>query len=415
MKLTGPLPALLSLALATSLVGGGALYAQLEGADRGVPPIESASTFEVTGIEVDATGKTAQEARMAGWRQAQSRGWQELWAKTNKRPPSQAPKLSDSALNSMVSGIIIEQEQIGPTRYIARLGVLFDRSRSGQLLGVSGFNRRSHPVLVIPVMQTGSTLQTFESRNEWQKAWARFRTVNSPIDYVRTSGSGIDPLLLNATQTRRPGRGWWRMLVDTYGAADVIVPEVRLKRSYPGGPAIGTFTARHGPDNEVLGRFSLRAGNSASIPAMMDEGVRRLDLIYRQALDLGLLTADPSLEIIEPEIVNEVAEEIESQNVETRTAQPSPSTAPAAPVPTGAASSFSIQVSTPTPESIGAAELAVSRVNGVTSALTTNQALGGTSTMRVTYVGDAAALAAALQAQGWNVQVVGGNALSISR
>lgn len=416
MKLTGPLPTLLSLAFATTLIGGGALYAQLEGADRGVPPIESASTFEVTGVEVDATGKTPQEARMEGWRQAQSRGWRALWANTNKRPQSEAPKLSDSVLNSMVSGIIIEQEQIGPTRYIARLGVLFDRSRSGQLLGVSGFSRRSHPVLVIPVMQTGSSLQTFESRNEWQKAWARFRTVNSPIDYVRTSGSGIDPLLLNATQTRRPGRGWWRMLVDTYGATDVIVPEVRLKRSFPGGPAIGTFTARHGPDNKVLGRFALRAGNSTSIPRMMDEGVRRLDLIYRQALDLGLLTADPSLEIVEPEIVNEVAEQIESSNVESSRQVETPvSTAPAAPVQTGAASGFSIQVATPTAESVGAAELAVSRVSGVTSALTTNQALGGTSTMRVTYVRDAAALAAALRAQGWNAQVVGGNTLSISR
>jgi hypothetical protein len=416
--------AVLTVALAATALGGGALYAQLEGADRGVPPIESASTFEVTGIEVDTIGKTSEEARMEGWRQAQSLGWKALWSKTNNRPQSEAPALGDSALNSMVSGIIVEQEQIGPKRYIAKLGVLFDRGRSGQLLGVSGLQRRSHPVLVIPVMQTGGSFQTFESRNEWQKAWARFRTVNSPIDYVRPTGSGIDPLLLNAMQTRRPGRGWWRMLVDAYGAADVIVPEVRLKRSYPGGPAIGVFTARHGPDNDMIGRFALRAGNSASIPAMMNEGVRRLDILYGQALGAGLLTADPSLEIVLPAILNQVAEQIENRNVETsrradaptvRSDRPQPSQAPAAPVPTGGASGFSIQVSTPTPESVGAAELSVSRVGGVTSALTTSPAVGGTSQMRVTYAGDAQALAAALRAQGWNVQVLGGNALSISR
>jgi hypothetical protein len=410
----------LSVALAATVLGGGALYAQLEGADRGVPPIESASTFEVTGIEVDAVGKTAEEARMEGWRQAQSLGWKALWSKTNNRPQSEAPTLGDSALNAMVSGIIVEQEQIGPKRYIAKLGVLFDRGRSGQLLGVSGLRRRSHPVLVIPVMLTGSSVQTFESRNEWQKAWARFRTVNSPIDYVRPTGSGIDPLLLNATQTRRPGRGWWRMLVDAYGAADVIVPEVHLKRSYPGGPAIGVFTARHGPDNDILGRFALRAGNSASIPAMLSEGVRRLDILYGRALDAGLLTADPSLDIVLPNILNLVAEQIENRNVDASrradtATRPQAPQAPATPIQTGAASGFSIQVSTPTPESVGAAELSVSRVGGVTSALTTSPSVGGTSQMRVTYVGDAAGLAAALRGQGWNVQVLGGNALSISR
>ena len=50
------------------------------------------------------------------------------------------------------------------------------------------------------------------------------------------------------------------------------------------------------------------------------------------------------------------------------------------------------------------AELSVSRINGVTSALTTSLALGGTSVMRVTFVGDSASLQAALQAQGWQVQ-----------
>ena len=62
--------------LAGALLGaGGALYAQLEGADRGVPPIDSSSTLEVTGIEVDASGKTSEEARLEGWRQAQRLGW----------------------------------------------------------------------------------------------------------------------------------------------------------------------------------------------------------------------------------------------------------------------------------------------------------------------------------------------------
>ena len=396
--------------LAGALLGaGGALYAQLEGADRGVPPIDSSSTLEVTGIEVDASGKTSEEARLEGWRQAQRLGWAALWANSTGRPASQAPDLSDSVLNTIVSGIIIEQEQIGPKRYIARLGLLFDRSRAGQMLGGGqGVVRRSAPMLVIPVMQTGSTLYSLEFRNEWQKAWARFRTGGSAIDYVRPTGSGVDPLLLNAAQTHRPGRAWWRILIDGYGAADVVIPEVHLKRLYPGGPAIGTFTARFGPDNLVLDRFTLRVENSAAIPRLMDEGVRRLDLAYTRALAAGLLRPDPSLIVEEPDIAAEIAEEIEAATDAI--------TGPAAtgPVPVGAASAFSIQVDTPSAAAVSQAELSVSRINGVTSALTTSLALGGTSVMRVTFVGDSAALQAALQAQGWTVQG-SGNTLRITR
>lgn len=402
-------PVLFGTLGAALLAGASILYAQLEGAERGVPPIESASTFEVTGIEVDVTAKTAEEARLTGWREAQRKGWRALWASTNKRPQSEAPNLSDSVLDSMVSSIVIENEQIGPRRYVARLGILFDRARSGQMLGVSGITRRSHPMLVIPVMLTGSTPQSFESQTEWQKAWARFRTVTSPIDYVRPVGSGIDPLLLNLAQAKRPGRDWWRMLLDQYGAADILVPMVQLKRSYPGGPAIGIFTARHGPDDEIIARFRLRAPDSARIPAMLDEGVRQIDQAYARALAEGRLRADPSLELVEPDVVNELAEEIESRSASGQ------AQVPTTPVPTGAASSFSIQVPTPTAPSVGEAELAVSRVNGVTSALTTSLALGGTSVMRVTFVGDAQALAAALRAQGWNAEVVGGSTLRISR
>src|SRR3546814_14622302 len=96
--------------------------------------------------------------------------------------------------------------------------------------GTQGPDRRSAPMLVIPNLQTGSTRYSFEFQNEWQKAWARFRTGGSAIDYVRPTGLGIDPLLLNAAETRRPGRAWWRMILDSYGAADVVVPEVHRKR-----------------------------------------------------------------------------------------------------------------------------------------------------------------------------------------
>ena len=400
-----PLALLIPAVAALLLVGAGVLYAQLEGGERGIPPVDSTSNFEILGVNVDVSAETAEKARLEGWRRAQSLGWRMLWARTHNRPLAQAPVLTDSVLNGIVSGIVIEQEQIGPTRYIARLGVLFDRARTGQMLGVQGLARRSAPMLVIPVMRTGSSAYSFEYRNDWQRAWAQYRTANSPIDYVRPAGTGIDPLVLNLAQSKRRGRGWWRMLLDQYGAADIVVPELELRRAYPGGPALGIFSARYGPDNLLIGRFELTARNSAEIPRMLDEGVRRLDLLYAQALDRGLLRPDPTLVIVQPPLPPLPPQETEAPPAEEMGAQ----------VPAAATTTFSVQVATPDAGAVQQAEVSVSRVNGVTSAITTSLALGGTSIMRVGFVGDSAALQAALQAQGWQVQVVNGSTLRISR
>ena len=403
MTLRRPILFAIPLLLAALATGAGLLYAQLDGADRGIPPIDSTSNFEQLGVEVDVTAANAERARVEGWRQAQREGWRMLWSRTTGRPANQAPNLSESVLNTIVSGIVIEQEQISQTRYIARLGVLFDRARTGQMLGVQGLTRRSAPVLVIPVMTTGGAAYTFEIRNEWQRAWAQFRTVNTPIDYVRTSGNGVDPLILNLAQTRRRGRGWWRMLLDQYGAADIVIAEVDLRRGFPGGPALATFTARFGPDGQVLGRFQLRASSSEELPRMLDEGVRRMDMVYRRALEAGLMQPDPSLVIIEPAV---------QQTIEETPEDTPAADAPAA-QPAGG-QTVNIQVETPDAAAVQNAEVSVSRVSGVTSAITTSLALGGTSVIRVTYSGDPAALQAALRAQGWTVSG-SGTSLRISR
>ena len=403
--------ALMIPVLALSLtLGGSAMRAQLDGTNRGIDPYDSTTNFEVGGVQVDVRAASGEAARSEGWRRAQILGWRLLWARTHNRPVDQAPDLPESTLSGLVSGIVIEQEQIGPTRYIARLGVMFDRARTGQLLGVSGQIARSAPMLLIPVMVTGSSSYSFEYRNLWQRAWAEFRTAGSTIDYVRTAGRGIDPLLLNYAQTQRRGRGWWRMLLDQYGAADILIAEVDLRRLYPGGPATGIFTARYGPDGTFLGRFVLRAANSGAIRTMFDEGVRRIDGLYRQALAQGLLRPDPSLVILAAPLPPALEETTEEPAEGNTTATVEPTETPAATV-----QSFNVQVATPDAASVQRAELGVSRVGGVASAITTSLALGGTSVMAVRFAGDSAAFSAALRAQGWSVTVVNGNTLRISR
>ena len=377
-------PVLLAIAATLTLMGaGGVLLAQMETAERGILPVDSTGTLEISGIAVDVGGKTADEARFAGWRIAQREGFKALWAKTNKRPLSEAPNLADSTLDGLVSSIIVEREQIGPNRYIATLGVLFDRTRAGELLGIAGQGRRSAPMLIIPVMVSGGTATSVELRNPWQRAWAQFRTSQSQIDYVRVSGLGVDPLLVNAAQTRRPGRGWWRNILDLYGASNVMVAEVRIARLYPGGPAKAEFIARFGPDNRAIGRFELTAKDSADVPRMMSEAVQRIDDLYVLALAAGIVRGDPDLIVQPPPVVEDLVEE--------------------------QAATISITVVLAAPnEAWNAYGLRIIRSIGGVTGVGQGPLVGGTSTLSVTYRGDGASLRNQMVARGLAVNLNGG-------
>jgi hypothetical protein len=358
-------------------------------AESGAPiaPIDDSGNFEVDGVTVDVTGKTSEQAREAGWRLAQRKAWQML----SKRLGQGGGLVPDSTLNGLVSGIIIENENIGPNRYVARLGVTFSRARAGPLLGVAGGGFRSPPMLVLPIEWTGGVGEAFEQETQWRQAWARFRTGNSSIDYVRPTGTGPDSLLLNVGQAGRPGRGWWKAVLDQYGASDVLIPTVHLYRQYPGGPVIGHFEARYGPDNRIAGSATLRVASADGIDALLDAGVARIDAIYQDALKGGILRADPGLAY-----------------VPTPTPTPTPidmETLPTLTDQTAAqGNQIDVQFDTPDAAAVNAGEAALRGVPGVSSAVTTSLAMGGVSVMRVVYSGDQGALAAALQARGWQVQ-----------
>lgn len=379
------LPLLLLLA-AVSI--GGALYAQLESSDRGILPLDTSNTLEITGIHVDVGGPDAQSARLAGWRIAQRQGFKMLWAKMHNAPVSQAPNVPDSTLDQIVSSIDVEHDLIGPNRYIADLGVQFDRDLAAPFLGVeAGAVQHSAPMLLIPVTVSGGTATTVELRNAWQRAWAQFHTAQSPISYVRISGMGADPLLINAALTHRPGRGWWRNLLDMYGASDILVAQVQLQRLFPGGPARARFIARHGPDDEIIGGFTLTAANSEGIPAMMAQGAERIDQIFAGALAAGRLARDPSLNLPPPPVL------------------PQPVQKPPAPVKQFTA--IQVQVTGNNVIFYNFAMAHLHTLAGVQSATPQQINPGGTSYILVSYKGSIAQLAAALSARGWVVDFAG--------
>ncbi len=260
----------------------------------------------VGGVEVDVGGKSAIDARMNGWREAQRLAWPALWQRMSGLAPGTAPRLADSALDGIVSAIEVEREQIGPTRYVARLAIVFDRVRASAYLGRYAALSSSPPFLLLPVLQDAAVRQAHEAESPWLAAWARLRAGESPIDYVRIQPTPGDVILLNAWQAERRHLFLWRALIDRYQVADVLIPELILERRYVGGPTAGLLIVRFGPGGREIGRVRLtnRAGD---IAGLMDTAVREADRLYVAALRAGNLLPDPSL--IEPDVpVEELAE-----------------------------------------------------------------------------------------------------------
>jgi hypothetical protein len=174
-----------------------------------------------------------------------------------------------------------------------------------------------------------------------------------------------------------------------YGAADVLVAEVQLQRLYPGGPARARFIARHGPDGEVIGGFTLTAPNSEAIPALMAQGAERMDQLFGQALAAGRLTRDASLDLPPPPALPELPTEQKQ----------------AAPV--SAFTQIQIQVTGKNVNMYNFAMAHLHTLPGVQSATPQQINAGSTSYILVSYKGSLAQLAAALTGRGWVVEAAG--------
>lgn len=378
---------ILSLLATAGLLAAVAL-AQQSTPKATVPPDRSGggtgSAYAVGGIAVDVTGKTIDEARRTAWTMAMREAWPQLWTRLTGRDAAEAPRLGDAQIDAMVAGIESQGERFSDTRYIARLGVVFDRSRVVERLGGDMNLLQSPPMLLLPLQIDGGAGVLFQGRNIWADAWARWRGNVTPIDYVLPTGGAADNLWLTMWQTNRRERSSWRQIITRFDTVNVLVAEARLTRSYPGGPVTALFVARHGPDGIEAARFTLRAPSEAALPQLLEDGVRRIDAAYAAAFRAGVLQAEADLAV-------DVAPIIDAE----------PEIGLAAPDD----GIVQVAVITPDAASLAAAERLLRSIAGEIAVR--QLAMGGTSRIDVAMDGGEPALVAALARSGWQLERVG--------
>lgn len=270
--------------LVPGLVAVAAVLAQPAPTPRAAVPASpvAGSAYAVDGIAVDVTARSVDEARRIAWGQAQMRAWPLLWSRLSGRPATEAPVLAAGTIDAMVAGIESQGEAFSGTRYIARLGVVFDRSRAAPHLGEAA-RLHSPPILLVPVLVDGGAAIVAQGQTPWHSAWARLSADVTLIDYVLPQTTGADRLWLTAAQLGRSDAESWRTILARADAVDVLVAEARLVRRYPGGPVLAHFTARHGAGGAQVARLSLQVASEQRLDRLLDEGARRLDIAFAAA------------------------------------------------------------------------------------------------------------------------------------
>lgn len=156
-----------------------------------------------TGVPAEATAENGVLARERAHAAGRRLAWERLVAEAGA-PPVQ---LSDSAIENMVSSIVIEQERTTPTRYSGRITVNFNPSRvRAQLAGrAPGIPREAATAATpegappgvaaappaAPASNWVEAVATYRSMAEWLELRRRLRGAG-PVASVEVQGIAVD-------------------------------------------------------------------------------------------------------------------------------------------------------------------------------------------------------------------------------
>jgi hypothetical protein len=130
--------------------------------------------FAVAGTRVDVTAADAATARTQGFAQAQRVAFDRLVKRlvtSEELTRLTPPRVEGAALDRLVRGVDVEDERRSGTRYIARLGVVFDPAQVRTLLRNGGFTvleTRAPPQLIVAVV---ASAQTPAAHDPWRQAF----------------------------------------------------------------------------------------------------------------------------------------------------------------------------------------------------------------------------------------------------
>ncbi|HXC29093.1 MAG TPA: DUF2066 domain-containing protein [Stellaceae bacterium] len=228
----------LAIALSLLLVGAtDAAAAQTTPPSGAAPASQDPYTATVT---VDATSdsvaKARDMARLDGARRALAMVVQNLAGGADKAKPL---KVSDNDITDMVASFEVANEKMTAVRYTADYTYHFkpaDVAKAMQTAGVAINNGNTSvasggkPIVILPVLQDGTTALLWDDPNPWRDAWERRTPSTSGVALVVPLGDVSDLAAIDADKARMGDATALAAIAKKEGTDDVLVL-VAVKRS----------------------------------------------------------------------------------------------------------------------------------------------------------------------------------------
>ena len=244
---------------------------------------QTSNSYTVTGVEVDAGGADAVQARQQGLAEARRKAARVLIDRLVA--PEDRAKVSvpsDPALEGMVHGIEFMRERSAAGRYVATLNVVFQPDAVKSWLGGAGVKIAetvTRPALVVPLWKGPSGVDPLDERNPWRDAWRALDTSGSAVPVTVVRGDGPDQGAVTAEQLYVGDVAALARLNERYRAPTVIVAVVEGDKA--GGPlTVGglRYDAQTGARSELA---RVPVGDAAQLPEAAKQVHARLDEQWR--------------------------------------------------------------------------------------------------------------------------------------
>lgn len=190
-------------------------------------PAAAQDLFEVTGIKVDEKANDEVQAKLNAIAEAQRKALQIVMRRlVQPEDYERLPQISGERLALMVRDYDIADEKLGGGRYLATISVRFIPEEVANALReaqVPFAMTRSRPVVVLPVIDTGSANRLWDDPNPWREAWEARLPYPGLFSIVMPAGDLSDVATINVNQAISGDAGAVQAVARKYNAAGALV------------------------------------------------------------------------------------------------------------------------------------------------------------------------------------------------
>jgi hypothetical protein len=245
------------------------------------PSVVEAATglFEVEGVKVDVTAKTAAAAREQALAEGETKAFRMLIDRlTLPADRGRLPELTRHEIASLVKDFSVAEEKVSSVRYIASLDYTFKADKIRRLLvdsGVPYAATRSKPILVLPVYQSAGALILWDEPNRWRDAWAARPEEAGLVPTIVPIGDLTDIAAISAEQAVQGDPTRLAAMARRYGTGDTLVVHAVQENQAPAEPpGLKVTVGRYRPEGRVQAFVrTFRAQQGETVDAVFDRAV----------------------------------------------------------------------------------------------------------------------------------------------